>query len=46
MKKSYYLVGMCIHCGNEVWSNQLVDIPGLCLHKKCLKEYNKEKSYS
>lgn len=33
---------MCTHCGGEVWSNQLVDIPGLCLHKKCLEDYNKD----
>jgi len=42
-KKQYYLVGICIHCNKEVWSNQLVDVPGLCLHQKCLDNYNKNK---
>jgi len=46
MKKEYYLVGVCIQCGEEVWSNHLVDIPGLCLHRKCLDNYNKQKLYS
>jgi len=44
--KFNYMVGRCQYCNEEVWSNQLVDIPGLCLHRKCLKDYNKEKSCS
>jgi len=42
-RKFNYLAGKCQYCGEEVWSNQLVEIPGLCLHKKCLDGYNKLK---
>jgi len=43
-RKFNYLVGKCQYCGEEVWRNQLVDIPGLCLHQKCLEDYKKSKT--
>ena len=41
--KYNYLVGKCQYCGEDVWSNQLADIPGKCVHRKCLDNYNELK---
>jgi len=43
-KEKRYFVGICQQCEKAVYSSQLVDIPGLCLHKECLEEYNKSLS--